>query len=61
MRTYKNMDIRQECKEANVCFWQIAEYMRISEMTFSRKLRKELPVEEKQKIRAIIAELKVGE
>lgn len=53
----KNLDIRQEAKEANVRLWQIAERIGVNDGNFSRKLRKELPVEEKSKIRAIISEL----
>ena len=53
----KNLDIRQECKQAGVYFWQIADHLGVCEMTISRKLRKELPEEEKAKIRTIIAEL----
>lgn len=53
----KNLDIRQEAKTAKVNLWQIAEQLGIVDSTFSRKLRKELSVEEKAKIRAIISEL----
>lgn len=57
----KNLDIRSECKKAGVFLWQVAEHMGVCEMTLSRKLRKELPQEEKMKIRNIVSELKVGE
>lgn len=53
----KNLDIRQEAKEARVRLWQIAERIGVNDGNFSRKLRKELSVEEKTKIRAIISEL----
>ena len=53
----KNLDIRQEAKTAKVNLWQIAEQLGMVYSTFSRKLRKELSVEEKTKIRAIISEL----
>ena len=53
----KNLDIRQEAKEAKVRLWQIAERIGVNDGNFSRKLRKELSVEEKNKIRAIISEL----
>ena len=42
---------------AGVKLWQIAEALGISEVTFSRRLRRELSVDEKEKIRAIITEL----
>ncbi len=53
----KNVDIRQEAMEANVRLWQIADKLGVNDCNFSRKLRKELSVEEKAKIRTIISEL----
>lgn len=44
----KNLDIRQEAKTAKVNLWQIAEQLGIADSNFSRKLRKELSVEEKK-------------
>lgn len=54
----KNSDIRNEAKKAGVRLWQIAERLNITDSNFSRKLRKELTVEEKAKIRSIINEIK---
>lgn len=56
-----NQDIRAEAKAANIKLWKIADKLGISDGNFSRKLRKELPLEEKTKIRQIISELKAGE
>lgn len=53
-----NLDIRTEASKAGVKLWQIAEKLKITDGNFSRKLRRELTNEEKEKIRAIIAELK---
>lgn len=53
-----NTDIRLKAKENGVPLWKIAEKLNISEPTMTRKLRKELPDEEKTKIIGIIAELK---
>lgn len=53
-----NQDIRQEAKKSSVTLWQIAEILKISEPTITRKLRKELPEEEKAEIFAIIQDLK---
>lgn len=53
----KNQDIRNAAKKADIKLWQIAEKLGIWDATFSRKLRKELPQEEKEKIIGIIAEL----
>ena len=54
----KNRDIRTEAAKAGVKLWQIAEKLRMNDGNFSRKLRNELNAEEKNRIRAIIAELK---
>ncbi len=53
----KNQDIRNAAKKADIKLWQIAEKLGIWDATLSRKLRKELPQEEKEKIIGIIAEL----
>ena len=52
-----NTDIRTTAKEKKVRFWEVAEYLKISEPTMTRKLRKELPEAEKQEIFKIIDEL----
>ena len=55
-----NQDIRQIAKQAGVCLWQVAEYMGVCDMTLSRRLRKELPDSEKQRIIEIINLLKLS-
>ena len=55
-----NKDIREKAKECGVHLWQIAEVLGINDGNFSRKLRHELPDEEKEKIFKIIDELKRG-
>lgn len=52
-----NQDIRQTAAGAGVKLWQIADALGIADCNFSRKLRKELPQEEKDKILAIIERL----
>lgn len=52
-----NTDIRTTAKEKKVRFWEVAEYLKISEPTMTRKLRRELPDSEKQEIFKIIDEL----
>lgn len=52
-----NADIRETAKQAGVRLWQIADELGINDGNFSRKLRKELPADEKAKIYAIIAQL----
>lgn len=54
----KNIDIRMEAQRAGVKLWQIADELGLSDCNFSRKLRKELPDAEKEKIRQIIVRLK---
>ena len=52
-----NTDIRNAAKNAGVCLWQIAEKLGINDGNFSRKLRRELPPEERDKILGIIKDL----
>lgn len=52
-----NLDIRKVAEQSNVKLWQIADYLGITDGNFSRKLRRELPEEEKQKILAIIEQI----
>jgi len=53
----QNTAIREAAKENGVLLWQIAERLHINDSNFSRKLRKELPAEEREKILGIIAEI----
>lgn len=53
----KNCEIRIAAQKAGIRLWQIAEAYGISDGNFSRKLRKELPKEEKEKIMGIIEQL----
>lgn len=52
-----NLEIREAAKENRVFLWQIAEVYGVNDGNFSRKLRKELPKEEKEKIMGIIEQL----
>ena len=54
----RNKDIRELIKENNVKYWQIAEKLGISDITFSRRLRKELDPGEKAEIVNAINEIK---
>lgn len=54
----RNEDIRAEIANAGLKLWMVADRLHIADYCFSRKLRVELPEEEKAKIRAIIAALK---
>lgn len=55
----ENMEIRRKLKETKVMQWQVADKLGVSEMTLVRKLRYELPEEEKQKIFSVIDEIAV--
>ena len=52
-----NKEIRNAAKNAGVRLWQVAAAYGISDGNFSRKLRKEMSPEEKEKVLAIIDRL----
>lgn len=52
-----NKDIRSYAKNAGVHLWEVAAAYGINDGNFSRKLRQELPEEEKEKIFKIIDRL----
>lgn len=53
----KNQDIRRTASDAGVRLWQVAEELGVSDSSLSRKLRKELPTDEKERIFSIIERL----
>lgn len=57
----RNVEIRRAAKERSVHLWEIAEALGIADATFSRRLRRELPEPEKQKIFGVIEKLKGGD
>lgn len=57
MSNTANRCIREAAKKAGILLWQIAERYGINDGNFSRKLRKELPQDERDKILGIINEL----
>jgi len=57
----RNQDLRREVTRAGVRWWRIAEVMAIPDSSLSRKLRQELPDDEKMKIREIVKRLKGGD
>ncbi len=52
-----NTDIREAAKEKGVRLWEIAERLRISDPTMSRKLRRELSEREKKYFLDIIDDI----
>ena len=53
----KNLEIRKKAKEKGVLLWEVADTLKISAATMTRKLRKELPPKEKSQIFEIIEKL----
>lgn len=53
-----NTKIRQEIERDKIKYWQIADALGIHPTTLTCKLRKELPPEEKQRIRQAIQQIK---
>lgn len=52
-----NQEIRRAAASAGVRLWQIADALGLSDSSFSRKLRKEFPQDEREKIISIIERL----
>lgn len=52
-----NMDIREKAKQAGVRLWEVADAFGLNDGNFSRKLRKELSKEDREKVLTIIDRL----
>lgn len=52
-----NADIKEKAVTSNVRLWRVADALGIADTTLSKKLRKELPKTEKERIFAIIENL----
>jgi hypothetical protein len=52
-----NQEIRLAVRQAKIKLWRVADALGITDSTLSRKLRHELPEDEKQRILAIIRNL----
>ena len=52
-----NSDIRSTAKTKGVRLWEIAEFLKVSDPTMTRMLRRELPNKEKQRFLSIIEEV----
>lgn len=55
-----NQKIREEAKASKVMLWEVAEQLGITDGTLSRKLRRELPEDEQQRITEIIHAIAEG-
>lgn len=56
-----NLELRRLAKAEGIPLWRIAEVLKISEPTMTRKLRRELSDEEKVEVSEIIQRLKGGD
>lgn len=54
----RNLDICAAAKSAGVFLWEIADKLGVSEPTFIRSLRKELPDAQKTKVLAAVEDVK---
>ena len=54
----KNLEIRSAVEDAGLRFWQLADALAIAESTLSKRLRHELPEDEKERILTVIRQLK---
>lgn len=61
MKYLKNIKIREALTQNNMKQWQLADCLGISEYTLCKKLRRELPDTEQDKMIAIIRMYKDGE
>ena len=52
-----NEKLKNEAYGAGIKLWELASAMGIADCSLSRKLRRELPEDEKAEIRAVIAKL----
>lgn len=53
----KNRRIREAAKTQGVMLWEIAERLGVTDSTFSRKLRRELPDGEQERLISIISDI----
>ena len=57
----RNIDIRDKAKQQSIRLWEIGDSMGMTDMNFSRLLRRELDEKTKRRIFTIIEELKQAE
>lgn len=57
MANTANKEIRNAAGGHGIRLWQVAEAIGMNEFAFSRKMRKEIPQAEKEKILAVIEKL----
>lgn len=52
-----NNEIKARAKQKGVCLWEVADKLGLVDSSFSRKLRRELPPDEKKRIINLIDEI----
>lgn len=57
MKGLRNCEVRQAAKDAGIKLWEIAEVLGCADATLSRKLRRELPDDDRDRILGIIHQL----
>ena len=57
MLEQKNKEVREAIRNSGLKFWEVAEMLGIADATFSRKLRTEMPITEKNKILSLLGDL----
>ena len=57
VRTKANLDVRECAKKSGIYLWQIAAAIGVSEPTFNRRMRVEMPETEKEQIKKVIGRL----
>lgn len=57
VRTKANLDVRECAKKAGIYLWQIAAAIGVSEPTFNRRMRVEMPELEKEQVKHVISRL----
>lgn len=57
MSTTANIEIRESAKKNGVKLWMVAEAMGIADSGLSKKLRRELPADERERILSVIDQL----
>lgn len=53
----QNMAIRESAQKSGVRLWEVAYALGVEDSTFSRKLRRELPAQEQEKILRLVTEI----
>lgn len=53
----RNNAIRESAQKSGVRLWEVAYALGVEDSTFSRKLRRELPTKEQEKILGLICEI----